>query len=38
LPFEIKENEAQIYASVYEYTGIANLGLKIIKDNNNEKV
>lgn len=32
LPFTVKDEEAQVYGAVYEYTGVANLGMAIIKD------
>lgn len=31
LPFEVKEDSAVVFASIYDYTGVANLGLKIQK-------
>ena len=37
-PFKVNEEEAQIFASVNEYTGVANLALSIVKKSNNNIV
>ena len=36
MAFEIKEEEGEIYAAIYDYSGIANLGMSIVKQTDNE--
>lgn len=33
IPFKVEEDTTEVYAAVFDYTGVANLGLTILRDN-----